>query len=159
MSQCFENRQAGSCFDVSAEAGDYFQRPVLGRGLARVDWNTDGRDDFVVSHMGSPAALVQNESDMDHAFALKLVGTTSPREPIGAIVTLFSPSGQTQQQLTAGDGYHCRNEPQLLFVVPDATDTEVQVRWPLGGVERHRIPTKARKLLIIEDQGLSYIGS
>ncbi|HIB63631.1 MAG TPA: VCBS repeat-containing protein, partial [Phycisphaerales bacterium] len=37
--------------------GEYFQSEWLGRSVARLDWNRDGRDDLIVGHLDTPTAL------------------------------------------------------------------------------------------------------
>ena len=52
-------------------------------GLARLDWNRDGKEDFAVSHIKSPAALVLNRSEKTgHFLALSLRGITGDRDAI-----------------------------------------------------------------------------
>ncbi|HEV7225721.1 MAG TPA: FG-GAP-like repeat-containing protein, partial [Pirellulales bacterium] len=54
--QYFRNLGGGRFAERPAEElGDYFQGKYLGRGLARLDWNRDGREDFVVSHLDRAA--------------------------------------------------------------------------------------------------------
>jgi hypothetical protein len=61
---------------------------------------------------------------------LKLVGTRSSRDAIGARVTLKSGHREWTQQLTAGDGYQASNERILRFGLGDrsAIDSAV-VTW------------------------------
>jgi len=61
--QFFRNAGAGRFAELQgAAAGEFFQAEYLGRGLARLDRNRDGRQDFVVQHLESPAALVTNRT-------------------------------------------------------------------------------------------------
>ncbi len=116
------------------ELGDYFERRRLGRGLARLDWNRDGREDFAVSHLDSPAALVTNQSPQTgHFLALTLRGVRSSRDAVGAVVRVTA-AGRTQmQQITAGDGYYASNQKQLIFGLAEADSIdELQIRWPSG---------------------------
>ena len=73
------NRGGGRFDEVPAQSlGEFFQTKRLGRGLARIDWNRDGREDFVVSHMNAPAALVTNRTaGAGHFIAIRLCGRTS----------------------------------------------------------------------------------
>ena len=61
--QFLRNTGGGRFLELPAgEIGPYFGRKHLGRGLARLDWNGDGRMDFAVANIGEPAALVTNAS-------------------------------------------------------------------------------------------------
>ena len=74
---------------TAAAAGDYFGREFLGRGLARIDWDRDGRMDFAVPNMLSQASLVTNVSEKyGHYFSLLLRATLSARDAVGTVVEL-----------------------------------------------------------------------
>lgn len=132
--QFFHNQGGGKFAEVPAtRLGKWFEGKYLGRGLARLDWNRDGREDFAVSNLDSPAALLTNESPRRGRYvSLQLVGTTSAREAIGAIVQVKSADGTRTRQLTAGDGYQASNERQLIFAVGTDDAVDVIVRWPSG---------------------------
>ena len=123
----FEERPA-------AELGEYFQGKYLGRGLARLDWNRDGREDFIVSHLDAAAALVTNTSaETGHYLAVQLRGVKSSRDAIGAVVTLECAGRRRTQWLAAGDGYQASNQKQLVFGLgPERRAEKLQIRWPSG---------------------------
>ncbi|MGV2333095.1 MAG UNVERIFIED_CONTAM: FG-GAP-like repeat-containing protein [Planctomycetaceae bacterium] len=82
--QMFENCGDGTFRDVSAEAGEWFSTPALGRAAAAGDLNRDGRLDAVISNQLDPSVILKNESTTDgRSFVLKLCGKTEPRSPIG----------------------------------------------------------------------------
>ena len=118
----------------AAELGHFFQGEYLGRGLARLDFNRDGREDFVVSHLDAPAALLANESSgAGHYLAVQLRGVKSSRDAIGAQVTLSAGGRRRTAWLTAGDGYMASNERQLVFGLGAAERVEtLDIRWPSG---------------------------
>lgn len=149
--QFFQNRGGGKFVEV-ADAGDYFQRLLRGRGLARLDFNRDGRDDFVVSHLDSPAALVANHTrHAGHFLALRLHGTRSARDAIGARVTLSTGSRRWAGQLTAGDGYMASNQRQIIFGLGDSlVAEEIVVEWPSGLRQRWAEVPADGELILIE---------
>jgi tetratricopeptide (TPR) repeat protein len=118
----------------AATLGPYFSGAYLGRGVARLDWNRDGREDFAVSHLDAPAALLTNvTSKVGHHLVVRLVATSSSRDAIGATVTLNAGERRWMRQLTAGDGYMSANERQLVFGVGAAEGIRrLEVRWPSG---------------------------
>jgi len=118
----------------SAEAGEFFQGKYLGRGLARLDFNLDGREDFVVSHLDAPAALVANVSPAaGHYLAVELRGVQSSRDAIGAEVSIVAAGRRRAAWLTAGDGYMASNQRRLVFGLGPCERVEsLEIRWPSG---------------------------
>ncbi|MFG0334634.1 MAG: FG-GAP-like repeat-containing protein, partial [Maioricimonas sp. JB049] len=115
----------------------YFDGKFRGRGLARLDWNRDGRGDFAVSHLDGPSALVTNRTATTNRYlALRLVGTNSGRDAIGARITVLSEDRQRTHELTAGDGYQASNERQFLIGLgDDSGSVRITVHWPDGTVQ------------------------
>jgi tetratricopeptide (TPR) repeat protein len=150
--QYFRNVGDGRFAELkSAALGPYFEGKHLGRGMARVDWNRDGREDVVISHLDAPAALLTNRTpNVGHFLALQLRGVQSARDAIGAQVTLRAGNRTMTQQLTAGDGYQASNQRQLVFGLGSQTlIDEVHVRWPSGAAQTwHDLPVDAELLLI-----------
>lgn len=112
----------------------YMNKEQLGRGLARVDLNRDGRSDFVVSHIGSPAAVARNVTQpAGHFLTVHLVGTESSRDAIGTSVTVETSERKRTMQLLAGDGFHASNQRVLNFGLGEAVKVErMIVQWPSG---------------------------
>ena len=118
----------------AVELGPYFQQRRLGRALARLDWNCDGREDACATHVDRPLALLGNQTPTDrHYLAVRLVGVASSRDAIGATVRLSAGQKTFSMQLTAGDGYQASNERQLVFGLGAAGHVdELTVDWPSG---------------------------
>jgi hypothetical protein len=131
--QFFSNR--GSRFVEVKQAGPMFAYEQHGRGLVRLDWDRDGREDFAVSRLFEPAALVRNQTpDVGHGLAVRLVGRDN-RDAIGAEVRVTAGGRTLVKQLTAGDGLAASNQRQLVFGLGGADSVdEVHIRW-LGGSE------------------------
>lgn len=133
--QFYRNEGQGRFQELLASTlGPFFSREHLGRGLARLDWNRDGREDVAISHIGTPAALLENRTTVYGRFlSLTLVGRQSPREPIGAVITANCGSRTLTKQLTAGDGYHASNARTLHFGLENAQSVDRRtVVWPSG---------------------------
>ena len=138
------------------ESGDYFGRKVLGRGLARLDWNLDGKEEFVVSHLEDPAVLVENRSEnAGHYLAIELSGTVSARDAVGAIVAVEFGGRRIVRQMTAGDGYQASNHRRLVFGLGDTSEVDkLEIRWPSGKRETHGPLKSDQQMLWIEGQGI-----
>jgi tetratricopeptide (TPR) repeat protein len=149
--QFFINRGKKFVEIASNAIGPFFSKEQLGRGLARLDWNRDGRDDFAISQLIDPAALVVNRSrNVGHFVSIRLVGKTY-RDAIGSEVSVSAGHQRFVKQLVAGDGFECSNERRLLFGLGDASSiNEICVRWPGGTKQVFSNVTIDRDLLIIE---------
>jgi hypothetical protein len=146
-------RNLGGRFELlpAAAVGDYFTSMRRGRGLARLDWNGDGRDDFAVSHLDEPAALLTNTSPgSGGTIAFLLKGTSSARDAIGTVVEVTVAGERHVAQLTAGDGYEASNERVVTIGTGNADFVEeIAVRWSSGRIEKVAdLPTRSRWVLI-----------
>lgn len=150
--QCVWNSGNGTFREIQgAPLGTYFQNKWLGRGLARLDWNRDGREDFAVSHLDKPVALLTNRSEAGNYLKLHLVGTASAREPVGATVTCVVGNHRHVRQLTAGDGYMASNERVLTFGLARETQVDrMEIRWPSGATSEFRALTANTEYIVVE---------
>ena len=111
-----------------------------GRGLASTDWDWDGRVDFWVTNRNGPRVrFLKNEYSTNYDFlALRLAGTRSNRDAIGARVEVFL-AGQDQpliRTVHAGSGYLSQSSKWLHFGLGASANVKrVVVRWPGGEVE------------------------
>ena len=148
-------RNLGNRFfeDVSVLAGRDFQIPGMHHGAAFADFDNDGRIDVVVTSIGSSAKLFRNVSPAPgHWIALRLVGTRSNRDGLGARVRLMLPSGSVQyNHATTAVGYASSSEPMVRFGMgPYERAQEIQIRWPSGRVQSLKDISGDRTLTVKE---------
>ncbi len=105
----YENRPDGRLVDISAQSGPPWEPARLGRGLAAGDLDNDGRPDAVILAQNEPVAYFHNQSEgVGHFVTLRLEGTASNRDGVGARVTVVagaSPAGRPasrRRQLPVG---------------------------------------------------------
>lgn len=134
--------------------GSYFQKNLLGRGLARLDWNGDGREDVVISHLDAPAALLTNTTQQTgQSLRLRLRATRSSRDAIGAVITVQWGDRKLTSQLTAGDGNQSSNERQIIFGLGSNSHAQkVTVRWPSGAIQDYGLLSSQSVWMLIEGQ-------
>jgi len=151
--QYLHNKGGGRFVELQADrVGEFFDKHVLGRGMARLDWNRDGLNDLVISHMDAPVALLTCTSPTHgHYVALRLRATGSARDSIGTQVTLEVKGRSLYRQQTAGDGYMASNQRQLIFGTGDQTAVgPLEVRWPSGRVDSFPTLPVDCELLLVE---------
>lgn len=139
--------------DVSAAAGPWFKQSRLGRGVARGDFDNDGRMDLLVAHLNDAPVLLRNTSNLTgrHWLMLKLVGQTSNRDALGARVRCtVGGAAQVRERVSAGS-YGCSHDPRVHFGWSDATAVrELEIRWPGGKVQK-LADIKADQILTVQE--------
>ncbi len=136
----------------------YMNKQQLGRGLARLDFNRDGRSDFAVTHLDTPAALALNRTEnAGNSLTVRLIGVESNRDAIGTTVTVQSKNGRRSMQLTAGDGYQAANERKLNFGLGSAEEIDrIVVQWASGVRQTFASAPINGEITIREDDPLVY---
>ena len=138
--QFFRGHPDGRFVELSGRAGRLFEQQRLARGLAVLDWNRDGRCDFVATDLERPVLLAENKTETpNHALRLELVATRGDRDAIGAKLVINVSSGdQRYVQLTAGDGYESSNQRLIhLGVAETEVIDSLEIHWPSGVKNRH----------------------
>jgi hypothetical protein len=126
--------------DASAKVGSAMQQPVVGRGAAYLDYDNDGDLDLVITANNGAARLLRNENgNRNDMLRVKLVGTRSNRDGIGAKVTLTTSSGvRLCRMVKTGSSYASQSELPLTFGLglPEAGRTvNIEIVWPSGQKE------------------------
>ncbi len=122
--------------EVAAEHGEALKRLHVGRGLAVGDFDNDGDPDLLLMNSGEPPVLLRNDGgNRNHWLGVKLIGTKSNRDGIGAKVTVTAGALHRTKQLMGGTSYCSASDLRLLFGLgTNPKVNEVVVKWPSGQV-------------------------
>src|SRR5690242_18747937 len=156
----FRNLGKGKFEEVTNLMGSAFAAPRVGRGAAYGDYNNDGRLDLRLATNAGPVYLFRNEAQpgaaANHSLRIKLVGTKSNRDGIGAVVRLTS-GGETQSEmLRSGSSYLSSSELVLTFGLGqhDKADS-IEIRWPSGQIDRLSAVPAGATLTLTEGKGIT----
>jgi hypothetical protein len=124
----------GKFADVSSGAGQVLSDRTTARGACFADYMNDGKVDAFVVNLGGRGTLVHNVSiGAGHWIELKLKGTKSNRDGIGARVEVDAAGKRWTAERVAGSGYLSQDEGRLHFGLGAATTIDqLIVRWPSG---------------------------
>ena len=130
----FKNLGGGKFQDVSATGGPFFQVKTVGRGACFADFDNDGRMDAFQVNLGAAGRLLRNVTpSAGHWIMIRLVGTKSNRDGIGAKVEVLANGTRQQAERVAGSGYLSQDDWRLHFGLGAATRAErITVTWPTG---------------------------
>jgi enediyne biosynthesis protein E4 len=146
-------KTAGMKFSaLTAEAGLTSRPPARHRGSAIGDLNGDGRIDVVVTALQAPAEIWMNESPgTNHWLELKLEGTKSNRDGIGARIKVVTTSGTQYDHKSTAAGYASSSAGPVHFGLGANTSADlVEIRWPSGIIQQLRDVTSDRIVTIKE---------
>jgi len=123
--------------NVAPQAGQYLASPHLGRGVAAGDIDNDGDLDLAIAHTNEPVSVLSNESpSTSHWLKLRLIGTRSPRDAVGARVQIWTGSEMQARQVKGGGSYLSTSDPCLFFGLAESpTVSRMEIRWPSGIVQ------------------------
>ena len=131
----FHNLGDGTFQEIGSVAGA--GRMEDGRGFAVFDFDQDGDLDIVLRSM-PPHSLMLLRNDVGNRrgwLRLKLIGTKSNRDAVGARVKIETPRVQQLRQVSLGEGYLSGQSRVLHFGLDDARAAKVRVTWPSGLVQ------------------------
>ena len=136
------------------DSSAFWGSPHLGRALARLDFDRDGKADLVATDLLGPSALLLNQTVTDNHFVgIRLIGTSSERDAIGAKVQVEAGEQTQTAWVNAGDGYLCKNDPVLIFGIgKQESIDQVVVSWPNGSKQVYTNISVDRFVLITENE-------
>ena len=159
----YRNTGGGHFADASATQLPGFRAPTIGRGLAVGDYDNDGWQDFVVNNNGEPAQLFHNDggrakngANRNHWLAVRLIGTKSNRDGLGARLKVTAGNFVSYDQAKGGMSYCSSQDPRIYFGLAKhpSVDT-LEITWPSGIVDTLHGVTADQIITVEEGRGLT----
>jgi hypothetical protein len=145
----YRNNGDGTFTDVAYV--DNADRVEDGRGVAIFDYDQDGRPDIALRNYKQPAQLLHNVGTQNHWLELKLIGTRSNRDAVGAHVFLTADGLLQMREVHAGSGFQSGSSLVQHFGLGAATAAEqIRIRWP-SGAESVLTDVPANQLLTVRE--------
>jgi len=149
------NEHNGRFRDISLDSGAGITTPFNSHGVAAADFDNDGAVEILVNNSHDRPSLLKNFGEHGNWILLKLEGTKSNRDAIGAKVTVRVGDHQQTQEVRSGGGYISQSDFRLHFGLGKAIKADaVEIRWPSGLVQRFENIAGNRVVKIRESIGI-----
>src|SRR5208337_4978555 len=125
----------GTFSDISGVVGLDF--PDDSRAFALADFDHDGRLEIALKNRTGPQLRILRceATGLGNALALRLRGTKSNRDAVGAAVILQTAEGRQMKILQAGTGFPSQHTKEIFFGIGRAVSASAEIRWPSGNVQ------------------------
>jgi tetratricopeptide (TPR) repeat protein len=158
--QLFRNLHGEGFAEISPKSlGAFFEKRFLGRAIATLDWNRDGRMDFAMSHIHAPFSLVTNRTAWENqSVVIRLIGRRGAREATGAKVLAKVAGREIFRLVVAGDGFLVSNERSSVIPLPAGQPIEeLEVKWPGGDVEKWFNLAAGNEVVLMEGRRTPFV--
>jgi hypothetical protein len=153
--QLFRNEEGKRYTEITEVGGPYFSVPHAGRGIAVGDIDNDGAYDMVVVHQNAPVTVLRNKRPAGNWVRVKLRGTTSNLDAVGAKVKALVGDRRLVRWVRGGGGYLSYFDPRIIIPLGEQDTADVTVRWPSGKTEQFEKLTKGTTHELVEGKGRS----
>ena len=153
--QLLRNNGQGYFTDVSSLSGESLSLGGASRGAAFGDYDGDGDVDVFVINCNQRVRLLCNEGgNGNHWVRIRLIGTVSNRDGVGARITVRAGSSIQMEEVRGGSGFLSANDVDLHPILGLGRSTQadkIEIRWPSGIVQTLRDVPGDRTVLVRED--------
>lgn len=152
----FRNLSKGQFEELISEAGPGVSAAHSSRGCAFGDFDNDGDVDVLIVNQNEAPSLLRNDVTGDnHWIKVKLIGVKSNRSAIGARVTVRYGDMVQAQEVLSQSSYLSVNDSRLHFGLGTAPRVDIEIRWPLGQIEKLAQVPADRLIHITEGSGIT----
>ena len=116
----------------------------------------EGFLDILLTTNAGPAYLFHNEGGTNHSLRIKLIGTKSNRDGIGAVVRVTSGTDKQWKMLRSGSSYLSQSELVLTFGLGAQTKADaIEIQWPSGQVDKLSNVNAGQTVMVQEGKGIT----
>ncbi len=153
--QLFRNSGDGTFLEVYGNTGYGLRLKNSSRGVAKGDFDNDGDIDILVTNNNGYATLLKNDAgNVNNWLNIKLVGTKSNRDAIGARVRVTAGQMCQTRELRCGSGYLSQSDIRLCFGLGGNSKAGmVEIRWPSGNEEIFHDVLSNQFIEVVEGRG------
>ena len=152
----FRNLGGGKFTEVTEQMGKTFAAPKVARSAAYADIDNDGFLDVLLTTNAGPAYLFHNEGGTNQSLRIKLVGTKSNRDGIGAVVRMIAGNDKQWKMLRSGSSYLSQSELVLTFGLGSHTKVDaIEIQWPSGQVDKLSNVNAGQTVMVQEGKGIT----
>jgi hypothetical protein len=153
----FQNTNGRRFAEVGKMSGPGFSRDAVGRTLIGGDIDNDGDVDLVVTNNGAAPDVLRNSGgSARNSILIRVVGTTSNHDGLGARVTVTTGGRAQIREVKSGSSYLGQNDLRAHVGLGDSTRIDrIDVRWPAGKTDTIRDVAANQIVTITEGQGIT----
>jgi hypothetical protein len=154
----FRSLGNGRFEELAGQAGPGMEALHCSRGCAFGDFDNDGDVDILVVNLNEPPSLLRNDvTGKNHWIKVKLQGVKSNRSAIGARATVHYGQKVQAKEVLSQYSYLSVNDSRLHFGLGSVTMVDIEIRWPLGQIERLTNVAADRLIHVTEGSGITRV--
>jgi enediyne biosynthesis protein E4 len=160
----FRNLGGGKFVEATQSLGATFAAPKVGRGAAYADIDNDGALDVLMTTNGGRVYLFHNEGVTNHSLRIKLIGTKSNRDGIGAVITVSTGGDKQTKMVRSGSSYLSQSELVATFGLgwnssipglgPRTKADTIEIKWPSGNTDKLSNVDAGQTITVEEGKGI-----